>query len=394
MDKRGSEPIYKGHYDVIVVGGGIAGISAAVASSRMGAKTLIIEKSVNLGGMATSGLISWYEPLCDGCGNQMITGIAEELIKLAVMYGLDNLPESWGGSKKDIKIHERYSSFYSPTIFSVVLDNYVLENDVEIRLDTLVTYPLMENNRCKGIVVESVNGREYFEAESVVDASGDASIMNRAGVPCVTGKNYLTYIAHFYNTDDAKKLMETKDTGIFRKWMNVGSDMNGNGHPQNQKMFSEYTAEEVTEFMLIGKKRLLKKIKEKGKNNFDILTIPQIPQYRTIRRIIGKNDFLAVHNLKYEDSIGDCGDFRPQKIGNHYQIPFSSMYNEKFKNLIAAGRIISAPQGDGWEVSRVIPVCAMTGEVAGKAAAISALKHITMDEIRKDYIEKIRCPKV
>ena len=75
--------IEKRSYDVIVVGGGVAGVSAAVAASRKGAKTLIIEKQINLGGLATMGLISWYEPLCDGKGNQVIHGIAEELIKFA-----------------------------------------------------------------------------------------------------------------------------------------------------------------------------------------------------------------------------------------------------------------------------------------------------------------------
>ena len=72
MNLLGKEPNNKGRYDVIVVGGGIAGVAASVAASRAGAKTLLIEKGVNLGGLATMGLISLYEPLCDGMGNQMI----------------------------------------------------------------------------------------------------------------------------------------------------------------------------------------------------------------------------------------------------------------------------------------------------------------------------------
>ena len=99
------------------------------------------------------------------------------------------------------------------------------------------------------------------------------------------------------------------------------------------------------------------------------MTIPTMPQFRTIRRIVGKTDFNAVDGQKFEDSIGECGDFRPDGAGKHYQIPFGALYNEKFPNMFAAGRIISAPQGDGWEVARVIPVCALTGEAAGKGAA-------------------------
>ena len=78
-------------HEVLVVGGGIAGISAAVSAARAGADVLLLERGVLLGGLATAGLISWYEPLCDGRGNQVIGGIAEELIRLAVACGFDNL---------------------------------------------------------------------------------------------------------------------------------------------------------------------------------------------------------------------------------------------------------------------------------------------------------------
>ena len=90
------EVIQKQGYDVIVIGGGVAGVAAAVASSRNGAKTLLVEKQINLGGLATVGLISWYEPLCDGKGKQLVYGIGEELIKLSVQYGFDSLPQEWG----------------------------------------------------------------------------------------------------------------------------------------------------------------------------------------------------------------------------------------------------------------------------------------------------------
>ena len=333
MDLRGKEPINKGRYDVIVVGGGIAGVAAAVSAARNKAKTLLIEKSVNLGGLATTGLISWYEPLCDGQGKQMIGGISEELIKLSVAYGLDNLAKSWGGSRPDQKNPERYCTFFSPTIFSIALDDYVLKNGVELRFDTLATYPVMDGKKCTGVVVESVNGREYFEAAAVVDATGDASVMDRAGVPTVLGKNFMSFVAHYYDTDDAQKLAETRDTRLFRKWMSVGADLEGNGQPEGMKFFAEGTAEELTEYMIIGKQKLFERIKAKGKNNFDITTLPYMPQFRTIRRIAGRCDFPAIDGKTYEDSIGWCGDFRPKGIGKHYQIPFSSMYHEDFENL-------------------------------------------------------------
>ena len=72
-----------GRYDVIVVGGGIAGIAAALAAARTGAKTLLLEKMYLPGGLATSGLVTVYLPLCDGKGTQVSFGLAEELLRLS-----------------------------------------------------------------------------------------------------------------------------------------------------------------------------------------------------------------------------------------------------------------------------------------------------------------------
>lgn len=378
-DKR--QIIEKENYDVIVIGGGIAGVAASVAAARKGTKTFLIEKSVNLGGLATNGLISWYEPLCDGKGTQMIYGIAEELIKLCGKHSFENLPEKWGGEGHNKAKNERYSTLFSPTVFSASLDGFVMDNGVNLRLDTLATYPVMEDNLCKGVVVESCSGREFFGAKVVIDATGDATIMHRAGVPTVLGKNFMTYVAQFCDLEGAKKLCEDSNFASFRKWMSIGSDMLGNGHPEGLDLLTGETAEEVTTYITEGKKSLMKKIEKMDKNSFDIMTLPFMPQFRTIRRIIGKTDFNAIDGETYTDSIGNCGDFRPKGIGNHYQIPFGALYNEEFPNLLAAGRIISSPQGDGWEVARVIPTCALTGEAAGKAAAESALCNKKFDEI-------------
>ena len=69
-----------GNYDVAVVGGGVAGIAAALSSARAGAKTVLLERQFALGGLATLGLVTIYLPLCDGCGHQVSFGIAEELL--------------------------------------------------------------------------------------------------------------------------------------------------------------------------------------------------------------------------------------------------------------------------------------------------------------------------
>ena len=75
------------NYDVLVVGGGCAGIAAALESARSGLQTALVEKTILWGGLATSGLVPIYMPLCDGKGRQVTFGIAEELLKLSIKHG-------------------------------------------------------------------------------------------------------------------------------------------------------------------------------------------------------------------------------------------------------------------------------------------------------------------
>ena len=351
--------------------GNIAGVAAAVAASRHGAKTLLMEKLLALGGLGTVGLISWYEPLCDGKGRQMIGGMGEELIKLAVSSGLDDLPAAWGGEETyATPTRTRYSTHFSPTFFSLALDRWVLDAGVELVLDSHATYPVMEGNICRGVITENADGRSFYPAKVVIDATGDASIMHRAGVPCKEGKNYMSYIVHDLTFDKVDEDLAANKAWAIRNWVNAGSDMYGNGQPEEMPLVSGTSAKDVTDYMLTGKRRMLERIKGRDRYSYDIMSIPTMPQFRTIRHIVGDSDFKAINGNSVPDSIGHVGDFRmkEQYLRNVYDMPLSALYHSNFPNLLAAGRIISSPDHDDWEVARVIPTCALTGEAAGKAA--------------------------
>ena len=354
-----------------MVGGGIAGLAAAAAAARGGARTLLLEKSIVLGGLATAGLISWYEPLCDGEGRQMIGGIAEELIRLSVRYGFDTLPGEWAQAPAAPPDRQRFASFFSPALFAMALDAWLQESRVAVVLDCLAVYPVMEQKRCVGIMAEVKEGRAFYGAKMVVDATGDAGIFYNAGAPTVTGRNYLSYIAHGYNADDVSAYRQSGKMVKLRRWLAAGSDMNGNGQPEGQETVVGVTSEEITDFVMAGRRLLFEKLKNQDKDSRDVSMLPFMPQLRTIRRIQGATEFRAVDRLSCEHSIGSCGDFRSAGKGKHYQIPLEALYCTAYPNLIAAGCMISAPYGDGWEVARVIPVCALTGQAAGTAAALA-----------------------
>ncbi|MBR5012252.1 MAG: FAD-dependent oxidoreductase, partial [Clostridia bacterium] len=82
-------------YDIIVCGGGVAGVAAAVTAAKNGHSTLLIEKSNILGGLATLGLINLFVPMCNGRGKQIIYGLCEKWVRLSAKYGFDTIPEEW-----------------------------------------------------------------------------------------------------------------------------------------------------------------------------------------------------------------------------------------------------------------------------------------------------------
>ncbi len=113
IEEQNRVPI-AGSYDVVVVGGGIAGTAAAIAAGRLGCSTLLIEKSVMLGGLATLGCIAIYLPLCDGRGRKLMGGLAEELLRLSIKYGYSSLPPAWAEGPAQVRVQERYCTIFSP----------------------------------------------------------------------------------------------------------------------------------------------------------------------------------------------------------------------------------------------------------------------------------------
>ena len=98
-----------GRYELIVAGGGVAGVAAALSARRNGInRVLLIEKTINLGGLATTGMINLFVPMCNGRGKQIITGMAEELLRDSIKYGYDTLPEEWKNGEPDSPTKARY----------------------------------------------------------------------------------------------------------------------------------------------------------------------------------------------------------------------------------------------------------------------------------------------
>ena len=123
--------------DVLVCGGGIAGISAALAAARMGKKVILLERQFMLGGLATAGLITIYLPLCDGYGRQVSFGIAEELLRLSVSMGAeDRYPANWldadSTPAQRTADDPRFEVQFNPQLFAILAEQELIKAGVEI----------------------------------------------------------------------------------------------------------------------------------------------------------------------------------------------------------------------------------------------------------------------
>ena len=355
-----------GEYDVVVAGGGVAGVSAAVSAARLGQKVLLLEKGVVLGGLATVGMISWYEPLSDGPGRHIMHGIPEELLQLSIRYGGDTLHPDWKNGKPTSE--RRYATHFSPTLFAMALDAYVLDAGVEMLLDTLCVGTQVENGKLTSVLVETKDGRRAYRAKAFVDATGDADLAQRAGIPCELGKNYLSYVAQRASLTECGEALSSQDIMKLRNWRGVGSNLFGGGHPEGYPHLAGVTPEDVTKFVLDGRKMFFDSVKDEPRSSRDILAIPGMAQFRTTRRIQGAATLKETDAWQHcDESIGVLCDFTKPSIC--YEMPYGALYHPMIDNLFAAGRIVSA-EGWGWDAARVIPGAALTGQAAGIAAAL------------------------
>lgn len=373
-------------YDVAVIGGGIAGVAAALQAARSGKKTVLVEKTILLGGLATSGLVYIYLPLCDGNGHQVTFGLCEELIRKSIQYGPGKIPEHWQDGK-NAREEERFRCIFSPAAFMLALDEAVQEAGIDVWFDTLVCGAEVNGNRLTGAIVENESGRGVIHAKRFVDASGSSILARRAGVPCLDENNYLSIWAIEYRKDanpEGENLGKNVAVCACGAWANGGTSMSDRELARagltremlRQAPYRGISGRKVSEYVLRTRNCLREHFLtnyESGKydrNSNYALKLPVMPQFRKIYCIKGEYVLKEnEHATFFEDSIGLLADWR--KAGFVWEIPYRTLYPEnRLGGLLAAGRC-SAASGDAWEVTRVIPSAAMTGQVAGLAAALS-----------------------
>lgn len=262
-------------YDVIVCGGGIAGVSAALAASRNNAKVLLIEREYALGGLATLGLIAIYLPLCDGNGTKMSSGISEELLKLSLKYGPGQIPKAWvQESTIEEKKEKRYQVQFNPSSFIIAMEEELLKNEVKILYGSHISEVETESNTVKSVTIETKTGKKKINAKTFVDATGDADIFYFAGENTVESKNNRKTGWYFSFDNEELKLNMLSDS--------LYADI-----PKNSRLYSGTDMQDISQSLIDGRKMILEDIKNKKIKNESIypILIPTFHRFKNDKKI-------------------------------------------------------------------------------------------------------------
>lgn len=388
-------------YDLIVAGGGLTGVAAAVSAARLGQNVLLAEKSGWLGGAMSNSLVfpfmRWWTPKAGEEVKELSDGIFTEMRERLGKYALP-----------DKKNH------YDPEYFKFVLDDMVEEAGVEVLFHAALCKVNVEGERVKSAVFAVKSGLLEIDGDCFIDATGDGDLMAFAGCDFQLGRDAdglcqpMTNCFRLNNVDVARFREEVPEMqALYKKLQAEGKLINprenllifyglGEGvvHFNTTRVIKHDPTDvfDVSKAEVLARKQI-KELVQMLKENFEscknakIMAIAPEIGVRESRKLRGVH-ILTAEELKdctkFEDSIAlgnyDIDIHNPAGTGTshyyfadgeYYTIPYRSLVPKEFGNLLVAGRCLSATHEAQASV-RIMPICATLGQAAGTAAAVMA----------------------
>ncbi|MFQ5697754.1 MAG: FAD-dependent oxidoreductase [Myxococcota bacterium] len=377
--------------DVLVVGGGSAGVAAAVAAARAGARVTLAERYGSLGGLATGGLIVLLLSLDDGEGRPVIGGLCQEVTERLRRAGGafhpapgewgDDDPARvrryfrwgliWGGSRAHHRV--RYSVAYDPEAMRALLFEIVREAGVDLLLHAWGADALVDGDRLRGVAFQSKAGRQAILADVVIDATGDGDVLASAGCAFeqVRVHPWLWFrIGGVHDPeraiDAAGQLFRTPNPGVLLAPWGSAARIGRKIDPTDPV---DLTWAEVECRRMVMEQFAQLRRSVPGLEHAHLCNIATQLGITESRRLVGRQVLEREQmNRDAPDAIAQTGHWT--RYGAVYSIPYGCLLTRERVNLLAAGRDISVDHRVH-HATKEIPACMAVGEAAGLAAVLA-----------------------
>ena len=436
-------------YDVIVIGGGTAGSTAAIASAMEGVSTLIIERNTYLGGTASGGQVTpmMSDGVAGGLGDSYINrSIKKRLAKEG--YSADDKCGNGG--------------WFNTEMIKFTLEEIFTEYNGKILYNTEFIDTFVENNKITGILVHNKSGLQLIKGKVFIDCSGDADVAFLSGVPCFSGdeifhRNQAVSLRFMVGNINILKLKNfLQDIGevdileyplveiaslwsrisplnnIFKKALENGDIQYSEGKyfqavsvpgmpgvmsfncPEIPDIYDALNPESLSSALMTGRsmiKRLLYFLKSyiPGFEESYIMSVAEMPGIRESRRIKGKyilseedyksrakfDDYIArtAYPIDIHGTMDDSKMDKPMERGEYFEIPYRCLVTGELENLLVAGRCISSTFIAQSSI-RIQPTCRAMGEAAGIAAAYCIKYNSKTNELDGSIVNTIMMKRI
>lgn len=389
--------------NVLVVGGGPAGVAAAVTAARSGASVTLLERYASLGGLASGGMVLVLDDMING-QEITVTGIVSEYIERLQKLGLAVVPPAedrkasqelwnkWGRfGTFDFHSHEKlkpvcYAAAFDPDGWKRVSNDLVRESGVNLLLHSWFSRPIVDDGVMKGVIAETKQGPQAHLADVVIDTTGDIDVASRAGADFVQGSYLTTLVFRLGGVDtDRAEGFEQNDPAASRAinrkvkrilggawdlwwlktplpgivWCNAPHMTGYDGADPASLTEAEFAARErIAEAVQYVRDNL-----PGFENCFVVDTAPQMGVRQT--------RLLQGEYVMTKDDVSQRRHFHDTVArGRDYYYPYRSLLPTGVDQLLVAGRHYSATS-EAQKASREIPPCMAMGQAVASAATLA-----------------------
>jgi FAD dependent oxidoreductase len=406
--------------DVVVVGGGPAGVCAAVAAARQGASVVLLERYSYLGGLASGGMVLVLDDMCSGseitvmglCAEYIDRMQRQDLVVVPPPHERTARPEHyrkwarWG--LFDLYARTKpppvcYAATFDPDSWKRVSTEMVRDAGVETRLHSWFSRAIVEDGRIRGVVCETKSGRQAIMGDVVIDASGDLDVLASAGAPFAHEQYLVTNVFRLggVDTEEADRFQHEEPEAFARidgqarkiiggswefwwlktplpgiVWCNCPHLTGIDGLDVADMTRAEYETRRRADQLVDYVKQNLPGFQK----CFVVDFAPQlgVRQTRLLQGeyVVTKEDI--TNRRWFADSVAR---------GRDYFTPYRALQPKGLVNALAAGRHYSATS-TAQKISREIPPCMAMGEAAGVAAAMALeseanVKNVDIERLRR-----------